>query len=155
LLPPTQPGPTHFSLRLAALLFTLAPAAITPAAQAQSPTPNPVRNYVGSYVCAQGLTELDLKILTQPNHPNHQQAAFIFWPPHHGSAAHPQGVYFMHGTINPVLGILRLTPSNWLKRPPYYAMVPMTGFSNDGGAIFTGTIQFPGCTRFSLRLQSH
>ena len=144
--------------RLAALLLTLAltlaPAATIPVAQAQSPMPPAVRNYVGSYVCAQGLTALDLKILTQPNHPNHQQAAFIFWPPHHGSAAHPQGVYLMHGTINPVLGILRLTPSYWIKRPAFYTMVPMTGISNDGGAIFTGTIHFPGCTRFSLRLQS-
>ncbi|HQT88895.1 MAG TPA: hypothetical protein PK677_10145 [Acidiphilium sp.] len=133
---------------LTALLFL---SLIPQSAHAQSTTP---RDYRGSYTCIQGRTELDLKILPNPSHPNHPQAIFTFWPPHIGSAQHPEGAFLMHGTLNPLLGTLNLRPTRWIKQPPLFAMVAMTGTSNDGGAIFTGTINYPACTHFSLRLQA-
>jgi hypothetical protein len=105
--------------------------------------------YTGTYTCPQGNTDLDLKILSNPNSPDLQYAIFTFGPPNSDLINDPQGSFLMSGRAGPSEG-LELQPVSWIKEPLFYTMVPMSGMSADGGASFTGTIDSTGCGNFQL-----
>lgn len=141
---------TMATMVLAASGTALPEAAADPAPAAPEPLPGlqkvalpPVIVFRGTYVCAQGLTVLELLVVED-------EAIFHF------SAAPsnphvPSGWYSMRGTVDLARGLLRLMPERWMNRPgESWSMVGLDGVSRDGGRSFQGEVAGPGCTTFSL-----
>ena len=103
---------------------------------------NAGEDWIGRYQCAQGLTDLDLRI--DAVNGNTIDATFIFA---HGPT-NAAGSYKMRGTIDPS-GNLTLVPGPWVARPPNYVSVGMTGVVN--GSAFRGRIDNPTCGVFTVR----
>jgi hypothetical protein len=126
----------------------------TPTAQ-QTPVPqgySVFQEYAGSYTCPQGQTNVDLKVFSNPNNPGVQYAIFSFGPPGTDLDNHPNGSYLMNGTFNLSPGTLELQPVSWIKEPLFFTMVGMSGSSEDGGTIFSGTINSRGCGNFQISI---
>lgn len=102
----------------------------------------PGEDWFGRYVCAQGETDLDLRIENVTA--DSVEATFIFAHGPSGAA----GSYRMRGTISPS-GRMRLVPSAWIQRPPNYVMVGMSGELR--GDTFSGRIDDPSCSEFVVR----
>jgi hypothetical protein len=103
---------------------------------------NAGENWIGRYQCAQGLTDLDLRI--DAVNGSTIDATFIFAHGPSGAA----GSYSMRGTIDPS-GNLTLVPGAWIARPPNYVSVGMSGVVN--GSAFRGRIDNPSCGIFTVR----
>ena len=103
---------------------------------------NAGENWIGRYQCAQGMTDLDLRI--DAVNGNQIDATFIFAHGPSGAA----GEYKMRGTIAPD-GNLTLVPGAWVARPPNYVSVGMTGVVN--GTAYRGRIDNPTCGIFIVR----
>ena len=123
---------------------TLLIAALVVSAQTNA-APGPMNageNWVGRYTCAQGTTDLDLRIDAVTG--NTIDATFIFAHGPSGAA----GSYKMRGDIAPD-GTLALAPGAWVARPANYGSVGMTGVVR--GAVYSGRIDNPSCSTFSVR----
>jgi hypothetical protein len=99
--------------------------------------------WTGTYVCAQGVTALDLFIATRPGAA--PSALFHFGD---GSPARPEGCFAMQGAVNP--GALAFTATHWLLRPDGYVTVNLLGSVGAGG-VYAGWVDGPGCTSFTLQ----
>jgi clan AA aspartic protease (TIGR02281 family) len=106
----------------------------------------------GSYVCAQGLTALVLRILT-PSTASETRAQFSFGPSQLNPLV-PDGSFSMVGHVDLSRGTMTLRPVEWIQRPEPYVMVSLEGASSDGGKSFYGRVVGEGCDSFSmLRIQ--
>jgi len=101
--------------------------------------------WFGTYVCAQGPTNLELHIHTVMDDGTIDG---VFEFAHDPSGA--SGSYRLHGTID-TSGNVHLAPSSWIQRPSGYVAVGMTGRVR--GDAFTGRIDHTQCGGFSLRHQ--
>jgi len=101
-------------------------------------------NWIGRYQCAQGTTDLDLRI--EAVNGSQIDATFIFSHAPSGAA----GSYRMHGAIDPD-GSVTLAPTSepWIARPPNYIPVGMSGSVN--GDVYRGRIDHSSCGSFSVR----
>jgi hypothetical protein len=98
----------------------------------------------GRYLCAQGLTDLDLRI--DAVNGSQIDATFVFLHAPSGAA----GSYRMRGAIAPD-GRLTLAPfpeDPWIARPPNYVAVGMTGIVT--GTTYRGRIDNPSCGTFNV-----
>ena len=114
----------------------------TAPAQTAAPAPTPRANveWVGTYVCAQG--ETDLVLGMQADESGSVNAIFRFSSPD-GTT----GSYHMHGTMRDD-GVVHLIAGSWIQRPPNYVTVGMTGRIQ--GNVFAGRIDNSSCGAFSL-----
>jgi hypothetical protein len=107
-------------------------------------TPGPMRSHeewVGTYTCAQGETELILHLDRSPD----GSITGVFEFSHSPSGA--AGAYKMTGAIEPN-GNVRLVPGPWVQRPTNYISVGMHGRVR--GDTFTGRMDHASCGSFSL-----
>lgn len=98
--------------------------------------------WVGTYECAQGQTDLALHIDMVT--PRSVDAIFEFSHAPSGAA----GAYKVHGSVD-ASGNVRLVPGPWLNRPQGYVSVGMSGRVREDA--FTGRIDHPTCGSFSLQ----
>jgi hypothetical protein len=99
--------------------------------------------YRGFYGCAQGLTDLDLIVPPAP-----MSTIFAFGPTPSNPYV-PNGGYYMQGHVDSKR--MNLVPTTWIRQPPGYVMVGLSGVSRDGGNTFEGNVTGGvNCTVFSL-----
>jgi hypothetical protein len=103
---------------------------------------NAGENWIGRYRCAQGTTEVDLRI--DAVNGSQIDATFIFAHGPSGAA----GSYKMRGTLGPD-GSLTLAPGEWVARPPNYVSVGMSG--NIHGKTYSGRIDNASCGAFNVQ----
>jgi len=105
--------------------------------------------YEGAYFCGQGQSRLVLRL--QPRQSNLAPDMVIFeFGPTAANPNQPDGSFFVSGMLTETA--LNLQPVNWIKQPPGYEMVGLSGASTDQGRSFQGTIvaPLPGCSTFSV-----
>ncbi len=102
----------------------------------------PGDEWVGTYTCAQGDTDLALHVGAARD----GAVDVVFEFSHAPSGA--SGAFRMRGSVGPN-GEIVLAPGPWIRRPPGYVTVGMRGQVR--GATFTGRIDGPGCTDFALQ----
>lgn len=112
------------------------------------PRPNPFiarRTWVGDYDCAQGRTQLTLRVIDARG--TWVRAIFDF---HHlpSSAA---GQYYVAGAFDEASGRVRLEPGPWIEQPPNYETVGLDGQLSADGKRFSGKITNASCGAFRLR----
>lgn len=122
---------------------TAKPAAATPAA------PAPIafadgQSWAGSYDCAQGATNVVLHITHVSG--NVVEAIFDFTVPNA-----PNGKYAMSGVYSPTSRHLRLEAGAWIVQPRGYATVPVDATVSADGKSYSGRIDAPSCSDFSVR----
>jgi hypothetical protein len=105
--------------------------------------------YEGYYNCAQGRSSLILTAQPRPSSLSPDEAIFEFGPTP-DNPNQPAGSFLVSGAINATA--IDLKPVRWIKQPPGYAMVGLSGTSPDQGRTYSGTIvaAIPGCTTFLL-----
>ena len=101
--------------------------------------------WTGRYVCAQGITDLVVRI--QAVQGNLVQAVFAFHHVPTGAA----GEYELGGSWDPTSRVADLVPGAWIVQPPGYVTVGMRGTVAANGVEWSGTIQNPSCGSFSLQ----
>ncbi len=101
------------------------------------------QTWTGRYYCAQGETTLFFRVV----HVEGQDVDAIFEFHHDGTSV--EGAYAMRGRWD-ASGSVTMRPGQWLKQPPRYVTVGMTGHVS--GDRFTGKIDEPSCRDFSVTL---
>jgi len=101
----------------------------------------------GKYVCAQGVTALNMSITDKPG--GKLEASFSFGPLPSNPTV-PRGAYMMDGVYDADTGRIVLHPRAWTKEPPGYVMVGMAGHLSPLGLFMAGEIDGPGCDGFEL-----
>lgn len=114
---------------------------------APPPTPQPTllhagEEWVGTYQCAQGVTDVVVHIDRVAG--SMVDARFEFSHAPSGAA----GMYEMRGTVRPD-GRAHFVPGRWIQQPPNYIGVGMTGQVQ--GDAFVGRIDNPSCGGFNVR----
>lgn len=104
-----------------------------------------VRTWIGDYECPQGRTNLTLHVTR--SRADRVKAIFAF--NHAGSGA--KGEYLLEGSYDRQTRTASFTPGAWLRQPPGYETVGMTGVIARDGSMFTGTIDHPACGDFRLQ----
>jgi hypothetical protein len=99
--------------------------------------------WTGTYVCAQGLTPVELFISTPRG--GAPAALFHFGD---GSIDRPEGCFAMQGAAKP--GSLAFTATYWVSRPFGYVSVNLLG-SIGKAETYTGWVDGPGCTTFAVQ----
>jgi hypothetical protein len=107
----------------------------------------PAGDWVGMYTCPQGVTDLDMRIVTTPD----GLRAMFHFTADPSNPKVPDGCFSMNGRLAPDgLGII-LLPDAWRLRPFGYIPVGMSGKLNKVGNVMFGRITLsPGCTNFIL-----
>ena len=118
--------------------------------------------WLGSYICSQGSTDLELHIVDVSN--DSVNALFSF-DTGRGTDTGCSGRYQLSGTIDygaPDFGSLTLVPEGgtsstegWMENPCHYTSVGMTGrirTADNGDQTYEGTIDFAGCDTFLVTL---
>lgn len=124
-----------------AVLFTLAPLSY-----AQHIT----GEWVGRYICNQGVTALHLTI-QKTGAGKGVIATFNFGPPPENPDV-PKGAYAMRGTYDPASRRIKLEGERWINQPFGYLMVGLDGKVAQTGEKITGYIpDLLGCTDFEVR----
>lgn len=109
---------------------------------------NPVGDWHGSYICAQGMTALDLSVTSSA--PGQVQALFHFTATPSNPDV-PEGCFSMRGSYEPTTRRMQLLPTAWLLRPDGYVTVGLDGqLDRSGGTIVGRVTQMSSCTTFSL-----
>jgi hypothetical protein len=105
--------------------------------------------YEGYYNCAQGRSSLILTMQPRPSGLSSDEATFEFGPLQ-DNPNQPAGSFLVSGAINAT--VIDLKPVRWIKQPPGYGMVGLSGTSPDQGRTYRGTIvsPAPGCSTFLL-----
>jgi hypothetical protein len=99
----------------------------------------------GTYLCAQGVTELQLHI----ERVDGLDIGALFEFAHTDSGA--SGEFEMSGAYKSPTRRLRLVAGKWLSQPPGYVAVDMEGRVSPDGRSYSGRITTPGCGEFSVR----
>lgn len=136
--------------RLPAALMVLALLAepAMPAAAQSPPSRSVLGPWVGTYVCAQGLTGLTLSITEAT--PTQARALFHFYADPRNPRV-PTGCFTMSGTYEPSTGRLQLKGGDWLLRPAGYHVVSFDGHVDAAGRRFTGKVGgASACKQFDL-----
>lgn len=104
----------------------------------------PGQDWVGTYTCAQGLTDLDLRIVATDGD-TISDALFLFdW-----KTGGESGSYHMTGTFDPKSGNATFTPKAWIDQPdPSWHMVGMSGAVV--GHRYAGDITDSECGTFGV-----
>ncbi|TYT25668.1 OmpA family protein [Luteimonas viscosa] len=135
----------------AALACVLAAQAAVAAGARPGTDPGPrtvVGEWVGTYVCAQGLTGLTLSIAEAT--PTSARALFHFYADPRNPKV-PTGCFTMDGDYDPGTGRLRLRGGQWRLRPGGYRMVDFDGHVDAQGGRFSGKVGgAAACKRFDL-----
>lgn len=97
--------------------------------------------FTGSYVCAQGDTDLILRVLSVQGATLRVEFAFAHRP------SRAAGSYTLTGLC--AGDHVTLQPEAWIRRPPGYIMVGMEGDAARGGR-FSGRITHASCGAFSV-----
>jgi WD40 repeat protein len=105
----------------------------------------PGQIWSGHYVCAQGRTSLALQITSVRD--NTVDAVFAF--SHAESGAF--GSHLASGQYDPTYRRLTLASLRWIRQPPGYTMVDLTGTLSADGSRFAGSVSTGGCSTFSVR----
>ena len=105
------------------------------------------QRWVGSYLCAQGRTQLVLRIVDVSD--LRVEAIFDFVHAASGAA----GAFRMHGSYDPATRGLLLQPGAWIRRPPNYTSVPIEGRISDDATTYAGRMLHPACGGFAVRLE--
>jgi hypothetical protein len=100
----------------------------------------------GHYFCAQGKTDLDLRVTAV----NGEKIHAVFDFTHHPTAVH--GSYTLNGHRKPGDRWIKLEPDHWLEQPPGYVMVGLEGLLSADGRSFSGRITYESCDTFEVRL---
>ena len=100
----------------------------------------------GSYICSQGPTDLTLRIQSADD----SRVDVVFDFSHGPTGAY--GAYRMSGTYDPSTRGLRLTAGSWIRQPPGYMSVDMSGTVDEKRTVFTGKILNSSCSDFEVRL---
>lgn len=103
--------------------------------------------WVGTYVCAQGLTGLTLTIAEAT--PTSARALFHFYADPRNPRV-PAGCFTMSGAYEPETGRLQLKGEDWLRRPGGYVVVGFDGEVDAEGKNFTGAVTLRSCGTFEL-----
>ncbi|MEL1263624.1 OmpA family protein [Pseudoxanthomonas putridarboris] len=105
--------------------------------------------WVGTYVCAQGLTGLTLSIAEAT--PTQARALFHFYADPRNPKV-PTGCFTMTGDYDPATGRLRLKGGDWLLHPSGYRVVSFDGLVDAEGRRFSGKVGGGGggCKDFDL-----
>ena len=98
----------------------------------------------GSYVCAQGLTALELELTGQAD--GRVEGTFAF-SEHPDNPGVPSGSYRVHGRMS-ASGILTLRTGEWIVHPQDYFTVAMVGRVELAPDRFYGFIDGAGCDTF-------
>jgi hypothetical protein len=108
---------------------------------------SPAGDWVRVYTCAQGETDLDMHIVTQPG----GIAAIFHFFADPANLDVPEGCFTMQGRFDAPDGEIVLTPAAWRLQPPGYVPVAMDGKLNEAGNILSGRISdTPGCSTFIM-----
>lgn len=136
-----------WGLGLAAVVLSCG-AAGTAHAQSPAPARSALGPWVGTYVCAQGLTGLTLSVTEAT--PTQARALFHFYADPRNPRV-PTGCFTMTGTYDPASGRLQLKGKDWLLRPGGYGVVHLDGHVDAAGASFTGKVSGrPSCKQLVL-----
>ncbi|HEV7271932.1 OmpA family protein [Pseudoxanthomonas sp.] len=120
----------------------------TAAAQPASPARSVLGPWVGTYVCAQGLTGLTLSITEAT--PTRASALFHFYADRRNPRV-PTGCFTMDGTYDPASGRLQLKGKEWLLKASGYRVVHFDGHVDAEGRSFTGKVSGgTSCKQFDL-----
>ncbi len=104
--------------------------------------------WVGTYVCAQGLTGLTLSIVEAT--PTRARALFHFYADPRNPRV-PTGCFTMTGHYDPASGRLQLKGQDWLLKSPGYRVVHFDGHVDAEGRRFTGKVSgASSCKQFDL-----
>ena len=105
------------------------------------------QTWVGKYVCAQGATDLTLKITSVKK--NNLESLFDFVHADSGS----KGVFKLSGRYQAKTRTVDLEPVEWIgPHPPRWEMVGLSGAVSPDGRRLSGAITHSNCTAFSLSL---
>lgn len=128
----------------------LAAAALSPVSQALAQEAPPASglsgDWVGEYVCNQGLTGLTLRI---DEAPSGIRAVFVFYE----AAANPgvpDGCFEMSGRYDPASGGLDFVAGRWIHRPLDYYTVDLEGRLDPSGGRYIGDVHGFNCTTFDV-----
>ncbi|MEO7110918.1 MAG: hypothetical protein ABI183_10815 [Polyangiaceae bacterium] len=104
---------------------------------------HPGQSWIGTYTCAQGLTDLDFKIVAAHDDVI-DDAIFVFdW-----KSGGVIGSYHLSGTFDTSTGVATFTPGEWIDQPDGWVSVGLHGPASDAG--FSGDITNGSCTTFSV-----
>ena len=105
---------------------------------------HPGEDWFGTYTCPQGLTNLDLRIVSSHDDVI-DDALFIFdW-----QAGGTSGSYHMTGTFDGATNTATFTPTAWIVQPGFnWYMVGMAG--TVGGNTYSGNIDGTSCGTFDV-----
>jgi hypothetical protein len=117
-------------------------------AHAQSTSAPVSGDWTGKYICAQGVTALDLHI--DKTGGNAIKATFSFGPlPENPDV--PKGLYEMRGTFDPSTRSVILHGARWISEPDGYVMVDLKGRVAQTGQNISGVVPgLAGCTNFEI-----
>jgi hypothetical protein len=104
------------------------------------------QQWVGTYQCAQGETDLVLRIVRVQG----TRVAAVFEFEHADTGA--AGAFELHGEVEPATREVVLAPGAWRTRPPNYVSVGLRGRVD--GERFRGRVDHPSCGEFSLTLDA-
>jgi hypothetical protein len=110
-------------------------------------SPNLAGSWEGTYLCGQGLTNLNL--LISQNNSSEITAIFDF----HANRSNPSvasGSYWMKGTYNSKTQEIVLKATEWISQPSGYVAVNLSGRVSDGNTKISGKMESPDCSTFSL-----
>ena len=116
----------------------------------QAPTPAISGEWIGKYVCSQGITALKLNVSQSSS--GALTATFSFGPlPENPNI--PSGAYRMEGAFDPLTRKVKLHGVKWIEAPDNYVMVDLDGRVDTDGARIDGRVppQWMGCSVFEVR----
>ena len=116
-------------------------------AMAQEETTDLSGDWVGEYVCNQGLTGLTLRVRDTSEGP---RAVFVFYE----AAANPgvpDGCFEMAGRFDAETGALDFIAGVWIHRPRTYVTVDLTGEADLATGGYHGVVHGPNCGAFTLQ----
>jgi len=120
---------------------------VTPAGSA---TPA-VAEFQGALFCQQGTAKLSLRVVDSTDS-THHTAMFKFEPMRTGQQL-PSGAFMMQGQLELSGGGVDLRPTEWVSaQPRNFAMMGLTGRSDDGGKTFAGHATVSqSCSVFTMK----
>jgi hypothetical protein len=119
-------------------------------ADAQTPSRQPVvtGEWMGKYICGQGITALRLSVAGKPD--GTLSATFNFGPLPENPEV-PEGAYAMEGAFDAATRRLKLHGVKWIQAPFGYVMVDLDGRMTADGTRIAGIVpEVPGCTEFAI-----
>jgi hypothetical protein len=113
---------------------------------AQQPRRGVAGTYVGRYLCGR---PLGMQLTLEPAGPGRVSGVFTVFS-YGGTAANPIGAYRVAGTFDPQTRALRLQPGDWIKQPPQWSAVGLSGTVSPDTTAIKGTIESAICTSFDV-----